>query len=67
MNKLLLCLLLITSTAQAATIPVAASDVAQSWDGIYWFLVYLSLVFFVLPPRSPQNTWHFTSAERTLS
>ena len=47
MTKLLLCLFLITQSAQAATIPVAATDVAQSWDGIYWFLVYLSLFFFV--------------------
>ncbi len=47
MTKLLLCLFFITSTARAATVPVAATDVAQSWDAIYWFLVYLSLVFFV--------------------
>jgi len=32
---------------QAATIPIAATDVAQSWDTLYWFLVYLSAFFFV--------------------
>jgi cytochrome c oxidase subunit 2 len=47
MTKLLLCLVTIGLNAQAATVPVAATDLAHSWDSIYWFLVYLSLVFFV--------------------
>jgi cytochrome c oxidase subunit 2 len=33
--------------AHAATLPVAATDVADSWDSIYWFLVWTSVVFFV--------------------
>jgi len=37
----------LVSTAQAATVPVAATDVAVSWDTLYWFLIYLSLFFFV--------------------
>ena len=47
MTKLLLCLLSLNQSAHAATVPVAATDLAQSWDSIYWFLVYLSLFFFV--------------------
>ncbi|MBU6155244.1 MAG: hypothetical protein KGP28_13155, partial [Bdellovibrionales bacterium] len=47
MTKLLLCLISLGMNAHAATLPVAATDVAQSWDSIYWFLVYLSLIFFV--------------------
>ncbi len=47
MTKLLLCLMTLGMNANAATVPVAATDLAQSWDGIYWFLVYLSLIFFV--------------------
>jgi cytochrome c oxidase subunit 2 len=35
------------SRAQAATIPVAATDVAHSWDQIYWFLIWISAFFFV--------------------
>jgi cytochrome c oxidase subunit 2 len=34
-------------SAHAATIPVAATDIAKSWDTLYWFLVYLSAFFFV--------------------
>jgi cytochrome c oxidase subunit 2 len=33
--------------AQATTLPVAATDVAKDWDGIYWFLMWTSLFFFV--------------------
>ncbi len=47
MTKLLLCVFTMIQTAGAATLPVAATDLAQSWNGIYWFLVYLSLIFFV--------------------
>lgn len=36
-----------TGAAHAATIPVAATDVARSWDSIYWFLMWISLFFFV--------------------
>lgn len=48
MTKLLLCLIiLISGPAHAATLPVAATDVAQSWDSLYWFLIYVSFIFFV--------------------
>ena len=48
MTKLMLCLiLLISGAANAATMPVAATDIAQSWDTLYWFLIYTSLIFFV--------------------
>jgi cytochrome c oxidase subunit 2 len=50
MTKLLLCLTglgLFSLEARAATIPVAATDIAQSWDTLYWFLVYVSAFFFV--------------------
>ena len=46
----LFCLLLscgITPLAHAATIPVAATEVAKSWDTLYWFLIWLSAIFFV--------------------
>ncbi len=33
--------------ANAATVPVAATDVARDWDSLYWFLFYVSLFFFV--------------------
>jgi cytochrome c oxidase subunit 2 len=46
MTKLALCLLNMIQNAGAATLPVAATDIAQSWDTLYWFLVYLSLFFF---------------------
>ena len=49
MTKLLLCLMGLAGmslNAHAATVPVAATDVAQSWDTLYWFLVYLSAFFF---------------------
>jgi cytochrome c oxidase subunit 2 len=36
-----------TINAHAATLPVAATDVADSWDSIYWFLVWVSVFFFV--------------------
>jgi cytochrome c oxidase subunit 2 len=50
MTKLLLCLIalgLAHPLAHAATIPVAATDIAESWDTLYWFLVYTSAFFFV--------------------
>jgi cytochrome c oxidase subunit 2 len=50
MTKLLLCLIglgLMSSKAGAATIPVAATDIAKDWDTLYWFLVYLSAFFFI--------------------
>ncbi len=47
MTKLLLCLITLGNNAFAATLPVAGTDIAKSWDAVYWFLVYLSLVFFV--------------------
>ncbi len=49
MTKLMLCLITLISgsAANAATLPVAATDVAQSWDTLYWFLVYTSAIFFV--------------------
>jgi cytochrome c oxidase subunit 2 len=50
MTKLLMSLvasLLVSTAAQAATVPVAATEVAHSWDTLYWFLVYMSLFFFV--------------------
>lgn len=37
----------LTGQAHAATMPVAATDVAQSWDTLYWFLIYTSAIFFV--------------------
>ena len=49
MTKLLLCLIglgIFGSHAGAATIPIAATEVAQSWDTLYWFLVYVSAFFF---------------------
>ena len=33
--------------AHAATLPVAATDVAKSWDSLYWFLIWISAFFFV--------------------
>ncbi|MBS1960283.1 MAG: cytochrome c oxidase subunit II [Bdellovibrionales bacterium] len=33
--------------AHAATLPVAATDVARDWDSIYWFLMWVSAFFFV--------------------
>ena len=48
MTRLMLCLIiLISGTANAATLPVAATDIAQSWDTLYWFLIYTSVIFFV--------------------
>jgi cytochrome c oxidase subunit 2 len=50
MTKLLLCLIglvLVSPLAHAATVPTAATDVAQSWDTLYWFLVYISAFFFI--------------------
>ena len=47
MIRLLVGLLEMSQKAQAATLPVAATDAAMSWDSLYWFLVYLSLFFFV--------------------
>ncbi len=47
MTKLVLCFFALMQSAQAATVPVAATDLAGRWDGIYWFLVCLSLFFFV--------------------
>jgi cytochrome c oxidase subunit 2 len=35
------------SIATAATLPVAATDIANDWDKLYWFLIWLSLFFFV--------------------
>ncbi len=51
MRRLLLGMIItmfgIELNARAATLPVAATDVAASWDSLYWFLIWLSLVFFV--------------------
>ena len=46
MTRLMFALLSISS-AHAATLPVAATDVSQSWDSLYWFLVWVSAFFFV--------------------
>lgn len=35
-------------TGIASTLPIAASDVAHSWDALYGFLVWLSVFFFIL-------------------
>ncbi len=50
MTKLMLALLLSSTSitsAFAATLPVAATDVSQSWDTLYWFLIWVSGIFFV--------------------
>ena len=52
MTKLLLCLIGLCligfgGQAFAATIPVAATDIAQDWDTLYWFLIYVSAFFFI--------------------
>jgi len=46
-HKILLAAPFLIANAHAATIPVAATDVAKDWDSLYWFLFYLSLFFFV--------------------
>lgn len=43
----LLLTVILNINVHAATLPVAATDVADSWDGIYWFLVWVSVFFFV--------------------
>lgn len=46
--QLLACLVAIAPQgANAATVPVAATDIAHKWDAIYWFLIYVSAFFFV--------------------
>jgi len=50
MIRLILALLfssVLNTKAFAATLPVAATDVAQSWDSLYWFLIWVSGFFFV--------------------
>jgi cytochrome c oxidase subunit 2 len=50
MTKLLMSLVatfLMPSMARAATVPVAATDIAHKWDAIYWFIVIVSAIFFV--------------------
>jgi cytochrome c oxidase subunit 2 len=53
MNKVMLALgwlaLAVSGNALALeTLPIQGSDVATSWDGLYNFLVYLSIFFFIL-------------------
>jgi cytochrome c oxidase subunit 2 len=36
------------SDARASTLPLQATDVARSWDQLYFFMVWLSVFFFVL-------------------
>jgi len=36
------------SEASASTLPLQASEVARSWDQLYFFLVWLSVFFFIL-------------------
>lgn len=33
--------------AYAATLPLAATDIASRWDNLYWFLFWLSVFFFI--------------------
>lgn len=50
MMRLLLALMLTSASitsAHAATLPVASTDISQSWDSLYWFLVWVSAFFFV--------------------
>lgn len=39
--------IILGSQAMAATLPVAATDVARDWDGVYGFLLWTSIFFFV--------------------
>jgi cytochrome c oxidase subunit 2 len=36
------------SVARAGTLPISATEAAEKWDVLYWFLVALSAFFFVL-------------------
>ena len=33
---------------QTPSLPIQGSDVAVAWDGLYWFLIWLSVFFFIL-------------------
>lgn len=40
--------LLIAKAMAASDLPIAASAVAKSWDSLYYFLIWLSVFFFIL-------------------